>query len=91
MKYKVRLSKTWYEVWYGISENWHKVGYTLSKIGLMNGYDFEASMARPRSKCGQVHPRAPKGLPRLLKVEIERDIHKDMKDLSDILEYQRRS
>ena len=34
----------------------YKVGYTFQKIGIRNGYVFEASMAHPRSKSGQVHP-----------------------------------
>ena len=49
-----------------------KVRYTLRKvdvrsgvlfrnIGLGNGYSFEASMARPRPKCGQVNPPPPPG------------------------------
>ena len=31
-------------------------GIHLEKIGIRNGYVFEASMARPRPKSGQVPP-----------------------------------
>ena len=29
----------------------------FQKIGIRNGYVFEATVARPRPKSGQVHPR----------------------------------
>ena len=32
-------------------------GILFQKISIRNGYIFEASMARPRPKSGQVHPR----------------------------------
>ena len=51
------------------SENWYKVGSSIyfrkigiksgihfGKSGIRNGYGFEASMARPRPKPGQVPP-----------------------------------
>ena len=34
----------------------YKVGYTFQNIDIRNGHEFEASMARPRQKSGQVHP-----------------------------------
>ena len=33
-----------------------KLGIHFEKIGIRNGYLFEASMARPRPKSGQVSP-----------------------------------
>ena len=33
-------------------------GILFQKIGIRNGYVFEASMARPRPKSVQVHPRS---------------------------------
>ena len=34
-------------------------GIPFPKIGIRNGYVFEASMARPQPKSGQVHPPPP--------------------------------
>ena len=34
-------------------------GILFPKIGIRNGYVFEASMARPQPKSGQVHPPGP--------------------------------
>ena len=54
-----------YKVGYTFSKNWYKgilyqrvflIGYTFQKIGIRKGYVFEASMAGPRPKSGQVHP-----------------------------------
>ena len=33
-------------------------GILFQKIGIRNGHVFEASVAGPRPKSGQVHPRA---------------------------------
>ena len=33
-----------------------RLGLRFPKIGIRNGYVFEASMARPQPKSGQVHP-----------------------------------
>ena len=50
------FSANWYKVGYLFSEKWYKVGYIFLNIGVRNGYVFEASMARPRPKSGQVPP-----------------------------------
>ena len=44
-------------VGYAFSKNWYKERILLfQKIGIRNGYVFEASMVRLRPKSGQVHP-----------------------------------
>ena len=37
-------------------KNWFKVGYTFSRNWYKERVCFEASMARPRPKSGEVHP-----------------------------------
>ena len=68
------FSRYWYKERYHFSQFWYKkrylfsrflyeiykVGYTISKNCIRNGYVFEVSMARPRPKSGQVHPPGPK-------------------------------
>ena len=69
-KERYQVSQFWYKETVPISRFFYEIynfGYTFSKIGIKSGilfqnigirkgYVFEASMARPRPKSGQVHP-----------------------------------